>query len=60
MEYGGITPIGVPDEWPIFVDKPILNCDQVVNMQARSAKLLISTKTLAALEHAEIVDITKE
>ena len=30
MEYGGITPIGLPEEWPILVDSKILLLDEVL------------------------------
>ena len=30
MEYGGITPIGLPADWPVLVDSAVLERDVVV------------------------------
>src|SRR5690606_9819529 len=30
MEYGGITPIGLPENWPILVDRRVAETDTVV------------------------------
>lgn len=30
MEYGGITPIGLPDDWPVLVDARVLERDLIV------------------------------
>lgn len=47
MEFGGITPIGLPESWPIYIDSPILKREQVViGAGLRSAKILINTKAL--------------
>jgi prolyl-tRNA editing enzyme YbaK/EbsC (Cys-tRNA(Pro) deacylase) len=57
MEYGGITPIGLPDEWPVLVDpavaaQPVL----VIGSGVRRSKLLLPGAVLAALPRAEVVD----
>jgi prolyl-tRNA editing enzyme YbaK/EbsC (Cys-tRNA(Pro) deacylase) len=60
MEYGGITPLGLPKEWPILADEKIFAQDYVViGGGIRGSKILISTKELAVLHNVEIMDITK-
>lgn len=57
MEYGGINPIGVPDEWPIWVDGAVANQEWVcIGSGVRHSKLFVPTATLLALPHAERVD----
>lgn len=58
MEYGGITPIGLPAPWPILVDEQVLSQDRVViGSGVRASKLLADTAVLAALPHAEVSSI---
>jgi prolyl-tRNA editing enzyme YbaK/EbsC (Cys-tRNA(Pro) deacylase) len=57
MEYGGITPIGLPDDWRILVDAdaaaaPVL----VIGSGVRRSKLLLPGSVLAALPAAETVE----
>lgn len=57
MEYGGITPIGLPDEWPVLIDaavasQPVL----VIGSGVRRSKLLLPGSVLAALPTADVVD----
>jgi len=60
MEYGGITPLGLPEDWPILVDQHILTKDFVViGGGIRGSKIVVSTAVLAKLEHATVMDITK-
>ncbi|OLT36952.1 hypothetical protein BJF82_14250 [Kytococcus sp. CUA-901] len=30
MEYGGITPVGLPHDWPVLVDARVLDRDRIV------------------------------
>jgi prolyl-tRNA editing enzyme YbaK/EbsC (Cys-tRNA(Pro) deacylase) len=58
MEYGGITPIGLPAGWPILVDEQVLTQDRVViGSGVRTSKLLADTTVLAALPNAEVLAI---
>lgn len=60
MEYGGITPLGLPKGWPILVDEHILSQDFVViGGGIRISKIVASTKVLANLDDATVMDITK-
>ena len=55
MEYGGITPIGVPADWPILVDESVAGHDRlIVGSGIRGSKLLVSGAFLAGLPNAEI------
>ncbi|WP_231263208.1 YbaK/EbsC family protein [Nocardioides alpinus] len=56
MEYGGITPIGLPDGWRILVhdallDEPVV----VIGSGVRRSKLLVPGRLLADLPGAEVV-----
>lgn len=57
MEYGGITPIGLPEDWPIFVDKAVAATGRVViGSGVRRSKLTLPGATLAALPNAKVRD----
>jgi prolyl-tRNA editing enzyme YbaK/EbsC (Cys-tRNA(Pro) deacylase) len=57
MEYGGITPLGLPAGWPVLLDPAVVAADQVVvGSGLRRSKLLLPGEVLAALPGAEIVD----
>ena len=61
MQYGGITPIGLPRGWPILIDQKVLKQPEViVGSGIRGSKLAIATKTLAQLPNVVVMDITKE
>jgi prolyl-tRNA editing enzyme YbaK/EbsC (Cys-tRNA(Pro) deacylase) len=53
MEYGGITPIGLPDGWPILVDEAVVAAgDVVVGSGLRRSKLLLPAAQLLRLPNA--------
>jgi prolyl-tRNA editing enzyme YbaK/EbsC (Cys-tRNA(Pro) deacylase) len=57
MEYGGITPLGLPAQWPLLLDPAVAAADQlVVGSGLRRSKLLMPGDVLAALPTAEIVE----
>lgn len=57
MEYGGITPVGLPDDWPILVDFAVLDCpDAVVGSGVRGSKLILPGSALADLPGADVVE----
>jgi prolyl-tRNA editing enzyme YbaK/EbsC (Cys-tRNA(Pro) deacylase) len=57
MEYGGITPIGVPASWPVLVDRAVLERDIVViGSGLRRSKLALPSSALADLPSAEVID----
>lgn len=56
MEFGGITPIGLPAPWPILVDAAVLDRDVVViGSGLRRSKLALPAAALAELPGAEVV-----
>jgi prolyl-tRNA editing enzyme YbaK/EbsC (Cys-tRNA(Pro) deacylase) len=60
MEYGGITPVGLPADWPILVDQHVIDQERVViGSGIRGSKLLASTAVLASLPGAEVLALTK-
>ena len=57
MEYGAITPVGLPPEWPIWIDTAVARAERVcIGAGTRSAKLIVPGRSLSALPNAEIVD----
>ncbi|MEP6797982.1 MAG: YbaK/EbsC family protein [Lapillicoccus sp.] len=53
MEFGGITPVGLPDDWPVLVDEAVLAAgDVVIGSGLRSSKLLLPAGLLLALPGA--------
>jgi prolyl-tRNA editing enzyme YbaK/EbsC (Cys-tRNA(Pro) deacylase) len=57
MEYGGITPIGRPAPWPVYVDAAVLERDVVViGSGLRRSKIAVPAAALAELPDAEVVD----
>jgi prolyl-tRNA editing enzyme YbaK/EbsC (Cys-tRNA(Pro) deacylase) len=60
MEYGGITPVGLPADWPILVDRTVADQRRVIiGSGIRGSKLLASSEVLTALPAAEVLDIVK-
>jgi prolyl-tRNA editing enzyme YbaK/EbsC (Cys-tRNA(Pro) deacylase) len=56
MEYGGITPIGLPDGWPVLVDQQVIDTDVVVlGSGVRQSKILAPGALLARLPRAEVL-----
>ncbi|GGO64932.1 YbaK/EbsC family protein [Nonomuraea cavernae] len=58
MEYGGITPIGLPGDWPILVDTDVAEHARVViGSGLRRSKLAVSGAALARLKGAEVLTL---
>src|ERR1700689_2214836 len=56
MEYGGITPIGLPGSWPVYVDAAVAAQPQVVvGSGIRRSKLILPGAALGSLAGAQIV-----
>ena len=57
MEYGGITPIGLPSTWRVLVDARLLEAPVVVvGSGLRRSKLLVPGAALASLPGAEVIE----
>ena len=56
MEYGGITPIGLPAGWPVLVDAPVVKLGNVViGSGIRGSKLWLPGRLLAELPGTEVL-----
>jgi prolyl-tRNA editing enzyme YbaK/EbsC (Cys-tRNA(Pro) deacylase) len=57
MEYGGITPVGLPTAWRLLVDARTTGIDvAVIGSGVRRSKLLVPGRLLAELPGAEVVE----
>ncbi|MGH3413987.1 MAG: YbaK/EbsC family protein [Marmoricola sp.] len=57
MEYGGITPIGLPGDWRLLLDKRVVDIDvAIIGSGIRGSKLLLPGPLFAELPGAEVVE----
>ncbi len=57
MEYGGITPIGLPDDWPVLIDTRVIEQPYVIiGSGLRRSKISIPGAVLAQLPAAKVLD----
>lgn len=57
MAYGGITPLGLPDDWPLLIDSVVAGLPElVIGSGIRGSKLLIPGPVLAGLPNAEVIE----
>jgi prolyl-tRNA editing enzyme YbaK/EbsC (Cys-tRNA(Pro) deacylase) len=57
MEYGGITPVGVPAGWRLLVDARVAETETVlIGSGIRASKLILPGALLARLPGAEVVE----
>ncbi len=57
MEYGGITPIGLPAGWPILIDAAVAAAGPVViGSGIRGSKIVIDGAALGILPGAEVIE----
>ena len=57
MEYGGITPIGLPAGWPVLIDAEVAAAPMVVvGSGLRRSKLAVTGAALASLPGAQVLD----
>ena len=56
MEYGGITPLGLPPAWPVLVDSAVVSAAQVVvGSGLRRSKLVLPGEAVADLPGAQVL-----
>jgi prolyl-tRNA editing enzyme YbaK/EbsC (Cys-tRNA(Pro) deacylase) len=56
MEYGGITPVGLPGGWRVLVDAACVDIDvAIIGSGVRRSKLLLPGRRLADLLSAEVL-----
>jgi prolyl-tRNA editing enzyme YbaK/EbsC (Cys-tRNA(Pro) deacylase) len=57
MEYGGITPIGLPDDWPVLVDTAVAAAPAIViGSGVRHSKLALPGALAARLPNVEVTE----
>lgn len=57
MEYGGITPLGLPSNWPVLLDRRVVEQPRVViGSGRRTSKMAIPGADLAGAPHVEVID----
>jgi prolyl-tRNA editing enzyme YbaK/EbsC (Cys-tRNA(Pro) deacylase) len=57
MEYGGITPVGLPAGWPVLVDAAVTATPQVViGSGVRRSKLVLPGAALGRLPGARVIE----
>jgi prolyl-tRNA editing enzyme YbaK/EbsC (Cys-tRNA(Pro) deacylase) len=61
MEYGAITPVGLPSDWTILIDQAVADSPYVIiGSGIRSSKLAVPGAFLAALLNAKVIpDLAK-
>lgn len=57
MEFGSITPVGLPDDWQVLIGSSVKELDAVIIGGDRvDAKFKTTPQILARLQHAKFVD----
>lgn len=57
MEYGAITPIGLPTGWPILIDARVVHSDYVIiGSGVRKSKLVVPGALLVRLPNARVIE----
>jgi prolyl-tRNA editing enzyme YbaK/EbsC (Cys-tRNA(Pro) deacylase) len=57
MEYGGITPLGLPADWPVLVDAAVATLGNVViGSGIRGSKLWLPGRLLTEIPGAKVLD----
>ena len=60
MEFGGITPIGLPEDWPVLVDDAVASAGEVVvGSGLRASKVLCTGADLLGLPGAQRLDLSQ-
>ncbi|WP_116247606.1 YbaK/EbsC family protein [Nocardiopsis sp. FIRDI 009] len=60
MEYGGITPFGLPEGWPLLVDEAVADTPHVVvGSGLRRSKLLVPGSLVGELPGARVMPLTR-
>jgi len=57
MEYGGITPIGLPEGWAVLVDRRVVDTDLlVIGSGIRRSKLLLPGEIFLHIPGVQVID----
>lgn len=56
MELGGVTPFGLPDHVPVWIDARVMDCSRIVlGGGNRSSKIILAPKMLLKVPNTEVV-----
>lgn len=56
MELGGVTPFGLPDHIPVWIDARVMDCDRIIlGGGNRSSKIIMAPAELAKIPNVEVV-----
>lgn len=57
MEYGSINPIGLPEDWKLFIDPKVLEVERIVcGSGLQKSKISLPSKYLLKLNNVEILE----
>jgi prolyl-tRNA editing enzyme YbaK/EbsC (Cys-tRNA(Pro) deacylase) len=57
MEYGGITPIGLPQDWPVLVDARVVETELIIiGSGVRRSKILLPGHVLSLVAGARVIE----
>ena len=57
MELGGVTPFGMPENVPVWIDSRVMECKQVIlGGGNRSSKIVLTPAMLLKIPNAEVVE----
>lgn len=57
MEFGGITPVGLPGDWPVLVDSRVVDAERVViGSGIRGSKLRLPGALVADLPGVQVIE----
>lgn len=57
MEYGSINPIGLPEDWKLFIDPKVLEAERIIcGSGLQNSKLSLPSKYLLKLNNVEILE----
>ena len=57
MEYGSINPIGLPEEWKLFIDPKVLEVERIIcGSGLQNSKLSLPSKFLLKINNTEILE----
>lgn len=57
MEYGSINPIGLPEDWKLFIDPKVLEVERIIcGSGLQKSKISLPSKYLLKLNNVEILE----
>lgn len=57
MEYGSINPIGLPEDWKLFIDPKVLEVEKIIcGSGLQKSKISLPSKYLLKLNNAEVLE----